>query len=144
MKWMVQAVLILVLSGALGEVAAQPSSKTLSVADVTKSYRHIENQKKCRNCHVTDQGAGIKFLTGKSLQRKEIPELCGQCHGVVKRDWENSIHGKKLDTWKSSGRKLTCVDCHDPHDPKFKSMKAYPPPKRPEFGIEKGSHHGQF
>lgn len=111
--------------------------------DIQKTYSHIKNEKGCLNCHTQQSGPQLKLLTGEGLKSHQIPELCGQCHGLVKRDWDQAIHGKKVDTWKASGRKFVCIECHDPHSPKFKTMKAVPPPNRPALGIKKGESHGK-
>ena len=78
------------------------------------------------------------MLTGDKALSK--PELCGQCHGIVKRNWDRGMHGKQVGGWKNSSR-MECVRCHNPHDPKFKKMKAQRAPARPKLGIEKGESH---
>ncbi|GIL17411.1 MAG: hypothetical protein BroJett040_11620 [Oligoflexia bacterium] len=114
-----------------------------TASEIQKTYNHIQNEKRCLNCHITTSGPELKMLTGEKLTKAQVPQLCGQCHGLVKRDWDHAMHGKKVDSWKLTGRKLLCTECHDSHDPKFKTMKAVPPPKRPTLGIEKDEKHGK-
>lgn len=92
----------------------------------------------CTKCHLKNGDAKLVLLTGDSILIKQVPELCGQCHGIMKRDWERGSHGKKIKSWTNSGEKLICTDCHAHHNPKFPSFKAQPPQKRPKFSIPKG------
>jgi hypothetical protein len=97
--------------------------------------KHFTDAKKCSVCHTTGHVERLQLLTGD--QTSSIPTLCGQCHGIVKRNWDLGIHGKQSGGWKNSAR-IDCTRCHNAHDPKFKPMKAKPAPVRPKLGIMKG------
>lgn len=92
----------------------------------------------CTKCHPRDNSAELILLTGDPINVKQIPELCGQCHGIMKRDWDRGMHGKKINSWTNSGEKLFCTKCHLHHNPKFPKFKALSPPEKPEFSIPKG------
>jgi hypothetical protein len=105
--------------------------------------KHFTHQKKCQSCHQINL-VQFQLLTGKSIDISEIPMLCGQCHGIVKRDWDQNIHGKKINSWKNEkSEKWSCLKCHDPHEPKFKVMQADPAPQKPKYLIKKGESHGK-
>ena len=79
------------------------------------------------------------MLDGEIISSKESPRLCGQCHGPIYIDWKEGIHGKLFGKGTDKARKFLCLECHEPHDPKFKKMKAEAPPHHPKLLIEKGN-----
>ena len=87
----------------------------------------------CLACHDAKNRDKLHLVSGDFIDFTETYLLCGQCHGTNYRDWKAGIHGKRIGYF--SGGKRTyflCVNCHNPHDPKFKPMKPKPPPFRPE------------
>lgn len=119
-------------------VLAVLMSGSVSVGE-TPVIKHFPEASKCATCHIrADDNTNFRLLTGDKAN--SVPEMCGQCHGIVKRDWDLGIHGKQVGGWKQS-TPLVCTSCHNPHDPKFKLMKALKAPNRPRFGIKKESHH---
>ncbi len=76
----------------------------------------------------------LKLADGEIIDFTESYRLCGQCHGNIYRDWKAGIHGKRVGSFKGGKRTyFLCVNCHNPHDPKFKPLKPEPPPIRPEL-----------
>lgn len=103
---------------------------------------HMKKVTSCQICHATNDIQKLKLLTGELIENKSAPILCGQCHGIVKRDWDQGIHGKKVNVWGAKGELWSCIKCHDPHAPSFPEYEAGKSPKRPTLGIEKeGAHH---
>jgi formate-dependent nitrite reductase cytochrome c552 subunit len=87
----------------------------------------------CFSCHDPKNRDKLHLVNGDLIDFTESYRLCGQCHGTNYRDWKAGIHGKRVGYF--SGGKRTyflCVNCHNPHDPKFKPLKPEPPPFRPE------------
>jgi hypothetical protein len=85
---------------------------------------HAENLRWCLDCHDADNRDKLRLYDGELVSFTESYRLCGECHGTVYRDWKAGIHGKR--TGYFFGGKRTyhlCVNCHDPHDPKFKPIK---------------------
>ncbi len=107
------------------------------------SSKHFPKSGTCSSCHLPGQVTKLRLLTGEPISYPQSPILCGQCHGLVKRDWDHGIHGKKMGSWTKSGEPLLCVQCHDPHTPKFPLMKALPAPRQPQLGIKKEESYGQ-
>ena len=104
------------------------------------------NDSQCLKCHPSSKTKDLRFQTGELIPTNQvnakIPVLCGQCHGIVKRNWDHNLHGKKINSWKSAeAEQLVCTKCHAPNKPKFLQMKASPPPKIPQFAIPKGQEN---
>lgn len=86
----------------------------------------------CLDCHHPDSRNYLLPLSdGKLITFEHSYLLCGKCHGTKYRDWRNGIHGKRTGFWNGKKQYLLCVNCHSPHNPKFKPLHPMPPPKRP-------------
>jgi formate-dependent nitrite reductase cytochrome c552 subunit len=101
------------------------------------SVQHMKNEKNCMLCHSQKSTNELVMLDGRLIPYKESPQLCGQCHGPIYFDWKEGIHGKLFGKGTENKRKFICAECHDPHSPKFKKMKADAPPHRPKLGVDK-------
>lgn len=92
------------------------------------------NNRFCLNCHhPTNRNAFVDY-DGAEIAQADVVELCAKCHGTIYRDWQAGAHGRHNGFWKADlgGRtKLRCIQCHDPHSPKFKAMKPLPPLRYP-------------
>lgn len=103
---------------------------------------HMKRINNCQICHSKNDVTKLKLITGEGIENDKTPNQCGQCHGIVKRDWDAGIHGKKVKGWGEKGELWSCIRCHDPHAPKFPQYTAVKPPRRPLLGIEKkGNNH---
>lgn len=60
-------------------------------------------------------------LTGNQLDFNNSYKLCSQCHSPQFEDWKGGAHGKKVAGWAPPRASMTCVNCHNPHDPGFKT-----------------------
>ncbi|MDA0745150.1 MAG: multiheme c-type cytochrome [bacterium] len=56
----------------------------------------------CESCHLTD--------TPDHIPRKEIPQICGDCHPNPIKDYQQSVH------WNTSPPAAVCTDCHGSHN----------------------------
>lgn len=110
--------------------------------------QHGENRF-CLNCHhPTDRNAFVDY-DGSKIAEADVVNLCAKCHGTIYRDWQAGVHGRQNGFWNASlgeKTKLRCIQCHDPHTPKFQPMKPLAPLKYPPRAAhapdEKGSSHG--
>jgi len=88
------------------------------------------NNRFCLNCHhPTNRNAFVDY-DGTEIAQAEVVQLCAKCHGTTYRDWEAGVHGRQNGHWdetKGPKTKLRCIQCHDPHSPKFKEMQPLPP-----------------
>lgn len=86
----------------------------------------------CASCHAEGKLPKLHLATGEPLQMTEAMTLCGQCHGPQLRDYKHGAHGGMTGHWDLSrgGRTRNhCVDCHDPHTPKFVGGRPVLPPR---------------
>lgn len=98
-----------------------------SFADQPTRFQHMEEVKKCEICHAhRSRPHEMVTLEGAKIPRDEPQKLCMQCHARVGADWERGIHGKTTGGWRGQGRKLQCLECHDPHIPKRPPVVAEP------------------
>lgn len=92
------------------------------------------NNRFCLNCHhATNRNAFVDY-DGAEIAQADVVQLCAKCHGPIYRDWEAGVHGRSNGYWKPDAgpkTKLRCIQCHDPHRPKFQPMPPLPPLRYP-------------
>jgi len=108
-----------------------PTPRALTGMHSDIVFHHDEEHRWCFGCHNPDDRNKLRLAYGKLIDFADHFELCGQCHGTIYRDWRVGIHGKRTGDWNGEKRYWVCVDCHDPHNPKFKPIAPQPPPDRP-------------
>lgn len=75
----------------------------------------------CSSCHDTKGNLNeLKDINGTPIDFDHSYQLCSQCHSTQFEDWKGGAHGKRLTSWAPPRVSYTCVECHNPHDPKFK------------------------
>jgi hypothetical protein len=80
----------------------------------------------CLSCHNPDDYDSFRLADGTKIEYRDVMQLCAQCHGPQKRDYDHGVHGGMTGFWdRSQGpqQKLNCVDCHFAHQPKFPQMQ---------------------
>ena len=89
-----------------------------------------EPEKWCQTCHDEGNYLKMRLISGKEISFNQTYLLCGECHGDVYQNWLRNAHGKQVGFWNGPRQINACPACHDPHDPKFKPLKALkmPPP----------------
>jgi hypothetical protein len=92
------------------------------------------NNRFCLNCHhPTNRNAFVDY-DGAEIPQADVVKLCAKCHGTIYRDWEAGVHGRQNGFWQASAgpkTKLRCIQCHDPHKPKFQAMPPLAPLRYP-------------
>lgn len=91
---------------------------------------HDEEHRWCLDCHNAQNRDVLRSASGEPIPFSESYRLCGQCHGLQYRDWKVGVHGKRTGEWDGKKEYLLCVNCHDPHSPKFKPLTPMAPPSR--------------
>jgi hypothetical protein len=92
------------------------------------------NNRFCLNCHHSTNRNAFVDYDGAEIAQRDVVQLCAKCHGTIYRDWEAGVHGRENGFWKADlgdKTKLRCIQCHDPHSPKFKAMKPLAPLRYP-------------
>ena len=100
--------------------------------DISAIFNHDSENRWCLDCHDLKNRNYLRLASGKLLDFKESYKLCGQCHGEKYRDWKVGVHGKRTGEWNGKKEYLLCVNCHNPHSPKFKELTPEPPPVNQE------------
>lgn len=100
--------------------------------DITEIFNHDDENRWCLDCHDLNNRDSLRLASGKLISFKVSYKLCGQCHGDKYRDWKVGVHGKRTGEWNGKKQYLLCVNCHNPHSPRFKQLKPLPPPVRQE------------
>jgi len=73
----------------------------------------------CTTCHNKNNFDNLQSLTGGPIDFNYSYKLCSQCHQKEFKDWKGGAHGKQIGGWAPPRVSNTCVNCHDPHSPKF-------------------------
>jgi len=76
----------------------------------------------CLDCHDPVDRDVLHLTSGAAVPFTASYRLCGQCHGDKLRDWRAGIHGKRVGRWDGEKTYFLCVNCHDPHAPRFRGV----------------------
>lgn len=114
-----------------------------------RQHTHIKMNhginRRCLGCHDQNDRNRLNIGVDGTVPFQESHRMCGKCHGPVFRDWERGTHGRSTGSWDTASKergKLTCVECHDPHSPAYKTYKPLPPPNTLRMGDpKKGTAH---
>ena len=93
---------------------------------------HAEENRWCLDCHDARARNFLHLANGQLVPFTRSYLLCGQCHGTIFRDWKFGIHGKRTGSWNGEKLYRLCVNCHNPHRPRFEQIQPLPPPKKPD------------
>ncbi|HQY61839.1 MAG: hypothetical protein IPQ09_13080 [Myxococcales bacterium] len=93
----------------------------------------------CPSCHLPSGGGEprLRLADGTVLPTRDTMTLCAQCHGKKHSDYQRGVHGGMNGYWDlSRGGRLRnhCVDCHDPHVPKYQPSRPVLPPRDRTIG----------
>lgn len=96
----------------------------------------------CVACHHPDEGyQTLRLANGKALPYTDVMQLCAQCHGPQYRDYQHGAHGGMNGYWDlSRGNRYrnNCIDCHNPHAPRFPTLQPAPGPINPHASQTSG------
>ena len=76
----------------------------------------------CLDCHDAQNRDQLRSASGQPIPFTESYRLCGQCHGDKYRDWKVGVHGKRIGMWDGTKTYFLCVNCHNPHTPRWKGV----------------------
>lgn len=99
--------------------------------DIVMGHGTHGRNNNCFNCHDENNLLMLQPRDGRALKLGESTNLCGSCHGPTHRDWEAGSHGRTSGFWNRKAGAFTkqnCVNCHDPHKPKFPGRQPAPGP----------------
>lgn len=99
----------------------------MQVEGIKKAHWNIkfshanEDTMNCTTCHDGNNMDHLKSLAAHTIDIDKSFKLCSQCHQEVYKDWVGGAHGKRIKSWASPRISMTCVNCHNPHFPRFDS-----------------------
>jgi hypothetical protein len=122
-------------SGCHADRAARPERHLLKEFHQIRNeqFSHGEQAFWCYECHSQKNIDHLQTATGKLVTFDEAYKVCTSCHGDKLKDWREGIHGQIQGNWNGVKHKKSCPACHDPHNPRFPSLKpekAPAPPRR--------------
>jgi uncharacterized CHY-type Zn-finger protein len=107
------------------DLPKNPERRELAFHDEQQSiFSHDSEHRWCLDCHDLNNRDVLHLTSGAPVKFTESYLLCGQCHGDKLRDWRLGIHGKRVGSWDGEKTYFLCVNCHNPHSPRFKGVKA--------------------
>lgn len=102
------------------------AKKTFAHKDIRFFHMSLE-EGTCFTCHNQKNMDELRSHSGKSIDFNKSYKLCAQCHQKEYNDWGLGAHGKEVGGWTPPRVSKNCVECHNPHSPKFHSkIPAYP------------------
>lgn len=117
------------------------STAELKEFHVGLTFKH--GAQTCGSCHVEGRVDVFRRADGRTIPASGVLDLCSQCHGPQRRDYDHGAHGGMNGHWDLSRGPRTrnnCVDCHEPHAPKIPAVSPVLPPR--DRGSVKGGGHG--
>lgn len=109
-----------------------PNPENRAAADLDQFHQGLQIQhgmNSCLSCHEGTDYDRLKLADGRKVAFEDSIELCSQCHGPQRRDYDHGAHGGMNGYWDLArgGRvRNTCIDCHDPHVPKYQGAIPMP------------------
>ncbi len=98
----------------------------------------------CLNCHHPENSDVFVYHDGSEIPGDQPTQLCAKCHGPHYREWRMSVHGRENRVSVGDevvAKKLDCIQCHNPHRPKFEPMIPERPPVHTRFALKPGGAH---
>ena len=100
--------------------------------DIVMGHGQHGRNNNCFNCHNETNLVLLQPRDGRELTFAESTKLCGSCHGPTLRDWDAGAHGRTSGYWDETRvkdrQRKDCVNCHNPHSPRFPSRQPAPGP----------------
>jgi len=91
--------------------------------EVQSIFDHDAEHRWCLDCHDLQNRDVLHLTSGAPVEFSSSYLLCGQCHGDKLRDWRLGVHGKRVGQWNGAKTYFLCVNCHNPHSPRFKGVQ---------------------
>lgn len=76
----------------------------------------------CASCHVPGAPGKLHRAAGQQFPLVESLELCSQCHGPQRRNYEHGAHGGMRGYWdrqRGPRQRNDCIVCHAAHAPAY-------------------------
>ncbi len=99
----------------------------------------------CYSCHNPSNADTLRLADGSMVEYSEVLTLCSQCHSKQADSFAHGAHGGMSGFWdltRGTQMKNNCIDCHDPHAPKYPQMiVTFKPKDRFNSAEDSHAHH---
>jgi hypothetical protein len=105
----------------LREPAPLPQSPD-ELKTVHAGLQFLHGELQCASCHEPGRFDRLHLASAETIPLEDALKLCAQCHGPQWRDYRHGSHGGMTGYWDLSRGPRSrnhCVDCHDPHAPRY-------------------------
>ncbi|MCO5167414.1 MAG: hypothetical protein M9894_13790 [Planctomycetes bacterium] len=116
--------------------ATRPPDVTRREAADAAGFHHgltyAHGGQSCLSCHDASNYDRLRLADGTPLPFTGVIQLCSQCHGTQRRDFEHGAHGGMRGHWDlavGDRERQGCTSCHDPHAPAYPTVTPVFPPK---------------
>ena len=113
----------------------QPNRETRQATELDQFHQglnYLHGNLTCLSCHNGKNYETLTLADGRALEFAKVIDLCSQCHGPQRRDYDRGLHGGMNGYWdltKGGRTRNTCINCHDPHAPAFPLVMPVLPPR---------------
>ncbi|MEZ4270546.1 MAG: hypothetical protein R3C68_03650 [Myxococcota bacterium] len=94
----------------------------------------------CTSCHAPDNPGELHLADTTPVAMADSMQLCAQCHGPQKRNYDHGAHGGMRGYWDTARgprERNHCVACHSAHAPRYPAVL---PVKGPRDRFAKAKH----
>lgn len=111
----------------------RPQTRTAAaLKEFHQGLTYAHGELTCLSCHNSTDYDTLRRADGSALPFTEVMQLCGQCHGPQHRDYQQGAHGGMTGFWdrtRGPRERNNCIDCHDPHAPRYPIVQPVFPPR---------------
>tara|TARA_R110002072_G_scaffold51308_3_gene137630 strand:+ start:535 stop:1125 length:591 start_codon:yes stop_codon:yes gene_type:complete len=103
-----------------------PATKATDLDEFHQGLSFAHGTVGCLSCHDARDYDRLHLADGAPLPFERTMDLCGQCHGPQRRDYEHGAHGGMRGYWdltRGGRTRNHCTDCHDPHAPAYPKVR---------------------
>ena len=106
----------------------QPNLQNTTPQSLVEFHQGLQvshGQLACYACHNPNNVDTLRLADGSPVEYADVMNLCAQCHSKQADSFAHGAHGGMNGFWDLSRgpqTKNNCIDCHDPHAPKFPKM----------------------
>ncbi|MGE0710423.1 MAG: hypothetical protein AB7N76_10095 [Planctomycetota bacterium] len=116
--------------------ARTPRPETAAASELDEFHQGLtfaHGRLACLACHDARDYDRLHLADGRPLAFADSLELCGQCHGPKRRDYDHGAHGGMRGYWdltRGGRTRNHCTSCHDPHAPAYPRLQpVFAPPQ---------------
>ena len=98
---------------------------SVSLDEFHQGLEFSHGQLACYSCHNPNNSDTLRLADGSMVEYGEVLTLCSQCHSKQAESFAHGAHGGMNGFWdltRGTQVKNNCIDCHDPHAPKYPQM----------------------